>query len=263
MCVFREIRIRLDFGSVSEQIKMGRNEEMTRSGTKTSRKRGRNKPTVITFSCIFCNQQFDSTNGLFGHMRAAHSTLCDIPQITADSEIVEEISGVKKEEEEKRIVIQPPQQKYTSEDEEEDDGENSVGHLIEMVSEGEDEDIESPPFERNSETESVEEEKAEPMDTHPDDSDDEDYLSLMEPICEINCNEEEAMEFQNKILKSKSPLDIPGESFFQCTICNASFTQCGELARHVRSHTLNKPYQCSVSSLRLHITESSIAYSDY
>lgn len=308
---------------------MGRNDEVkslnrpgkTTMGTRP--KRGRNRgtttsaveytPQVITFSCIFCNQPFESTNVLFDHMRRMHPNLCEIPQITADSEIVEELNGGITQPEKspdipvRKSVIQSSRgtspesnnKLLMSEDEE-----NSVDHLIEMVAtddddmEEEDEEIESPPYEANSDigsnySDEVEQakkggkrkkeskfvEKFPQMDYQLNDDveegeedddaiqgDDEDYLNLMEPICELtNCNESETEEFQHKLQQSiKLPKaagrgrrrdngieelagdQAPSEGFFQCTVCNKSFTFAGDLARHVRSHTLNKPYQCSV-----------------
>lgn len=187
---------------------------------------------------------------------------------------------------------------YLSEDE------NSVDHLIEMVEtdeemrcedeeeveEEEEEEIESPPYdsisleepannvmERQEINPTAEDDEAAPPLVDPtdyedldEDDDDEEYLSLMEPICELrNCNDSETEEFQNKLLESIKSTKLvnakpgrgrrrdytediveaegAGEGFFQCTVCNKSFTYAGELARHVRSHTLNKPYACSVS----------------
>lgn len=301
---------------------MGRNENsevraMSRP-VKARQKRGRNKlrtatefkQQIITFSCIFCNQTFENTNVLFDHMRRVHPNLCEIPQITADSEIVEEISGsnynnnsksLAKEVEKsvtivRRSVIEPAnaekltptstiEHKYLSEDE------LSVDHLVEMVGsdeemvyeeeeagpeeeEEDEEEIESPPYEPNSDDGDKEipptvQRDNEDANSMEDDEDEGDYLSLMEPICEIlNCNESEAEEFQTKLQESikqnkavapksgrgrrrdynEESSDLgAGEGFFQCTVCTKSFPYAGCLARHVRSHTLNKPYQCSVS----------------
>lgn len=255
------------------------------------------KPQLITFSCIFCNESFATTNCLFDHMRSTHPNLCNIPQITADSEIVEEISGAKEKPVTRRIITESPAntpitEKYLSEDEEE----ASVDHLIEEVDDGEDmvsndqkndsiaddeeEEIESPPFERNSDAGSTCSEKEEnlqpPMDTQEnfqgddndddeDDDDADDYLSLMEPICELNESEGEESKLNvtsvkingrqppkppgrgRRIDQEQSEALPPGEGFFQCTVCNSSFHFAGQLAKHVRSHTRNKPYQCSVS----------------
>lgn len=284
---------------------MGRNESETSARPVKPRKRGRNKqvdfkPQVITFSCIFCNDSFNTTNGLFDHMRSSHPNLCDIPQITADSEIVEEISGRKDGGEKSatppRISIESPPsvatnlEKYLSEDE------TSVDHLIEMVGSGDEEmpyegqprdrfgeddeeEIESPPYERNSDAGSSysdrkshelnhHHEQHQPMEAQSDEgSGDEDYLSLMEPICELNCNESDGEEKRVLEIIKRNGRPKPGrgrrpapelnqqdrssptsgDGFFQCTVCNKSFHFAGELARHVRSHTLNKPYQCSVS----------------
>lgn len=132
------------------------------------------------------------------------------------------------------------------------------------------EEIDSPPFERNSEgasscceTRSATNSPSPTPPTPPnlemvddageeDSGDDEDYLRIMEPICELNCNESEAEEFQEEIKGqlTANPLQLaasPEGGFFQCSVCHKSFHLAGELARHVRSHTLNKPYQCSVS----------------
>lgn len=38
----------------------------------------------------------------------------------------------------------------------------------------------------------------------------------------------------------------PESCFFQCTQCDSSFIYAGDLAKHVRSHTRNKPYQCNI-----------------
>lgn len=122
---------------------MGRNEGESRPVKHQQRqKRGRNKASafksqVITFSCIFCNDTFESTNLLFDHMRRKHPNLCEIPQITAESELVEEITakGVDNHHSVERRITERPapvtnvvQDKYLSEDEEE----ASVGHF-EMV----------------------------------------------------------------------------------------------------------------------------------
>lgn len=291
---------------------MGRNESETTARPVKPRKRGRNKqvdfkPQTITFSCIFCNDSFDTTNGLFDHMRSSHANLCDIPQITADSEIVEEISGGKNggEKSTPRISIESPPSVATNLEKDLSEDETSLDHLIEMVDseddempheegqqkertgfgEDDEEEIESPPYERNSDAGSSYSDKDrksqnnhyhdhnyQPMETQSEEgSGDEDYLSLMEPICELNCNESDGEEKRVlEIIKrngrpkpgrgrrpapptepnrgqqhGSSP--ISGDGFFQCTVCNKSFHFAGELARHVRSHTLNKPYQCSVS----------------
>lgn len=319
-----ELEIHFRMGRTDDLKTMPQQTNGTTRPAKARQKRGRQKvinfkPQVITFSCIFCNLTCENTNLLFDHMRRVHPNLCEIPQITADSEIVEEISGseAKKPKEEsvlleKHIVrpareiedlIESPastisedkqQHQYLSEDE------NSVGHLIEMVGseeeqqeevayDEEEEEIESPPYdsisseepatEKNSKKdEETERNSPEESEAGEEENDDDDiYLSLMEPICELrNCNESEAEEFQNKLLESIKSTTVTsskpgrgrrrdynedtaagevdgssgggGEGFFQCTVCNKSFTYAGELARHVRSHTLNKPYQCSVSN---------------
>jgi hypothetical protein len=37
-----------------------------------------------------------------------------------------------------------------------------------------------------------------------------------------------------------------GVCFFQCTQCDKSFKFAGDLAKHVRSHTISSPYRCSI-----------------
>lgn len=37
-----------------------------------------------------------------------------------------------------------------------------------------------------------------------------------------------------------------GVCFFQCTVCDKSYKFAGDLAKHVRSHTISSPYQCSI-----------------
>lgn len=37
-----------------------------------------------------------------------------------------------------------------------------------------------------------------------------------------------------------------GVCFFQCTQCDKSFKYAGDLAKHVRSHTISSPYRCSI-----------------
>jgi len=37
-----------------------------------------------------------------------------------------------------------------------------------------------------------------------------------------------------------------GICFFQCTQCDKSFKFAGDLAKHVRSHTISSPYRCSI-----------------
>lgn len=75
--------------------RMGRNEDDSRSIRSRRRGQAELKSKVIQFSCIFCNDFFPTTNGLFDHMRSSHKNLCDIPQITADSDLLEEIAGEK------------------------------------------------------------------------------------------------------------------------------------------------------------------------
>lgn len=292
---------------------MGRNEDVVRP-VKQRQKRGRKSLAfnqVITFSCLFCNNTFETTNLMFDHMREVHPNLCEIPQITAESKIVEEISSSLKDYQvpaSQRTIESPvvtedvvlDKYNLSAEDEEED---NSLDHLIERVasddelmydedeegqkegdSVGEEEEIESPPYEKNSDPDSEKddnnsgslEQESNEEDNMSDDSDD--YLSLMEPICELN--EAETDDLQNKLLESikANTFSTPpkpgrgrhveysqeqspeGEAFFQCTICNKKFYYAGELARHVRTHTLNKPYQCSVSENSLRTNSDLLDY---
>lgn len=284
---------------------MGRNEEDVRPVKRRKKSKQLDlKPQVISFSCMFCNESFATTNGLFDHMRLKH--LCNIPQITADSEIVEEIT------EQKSVNIQNESEKFIKEDpptttttpsppvwdqERDEDDKRAMEHKlikeedsfpkegdnIEEGDEEEEEELESPPYEKNSDAGSTtnsdkesitspneEDEDEEPEEDEVGEDDDDQYLSLMEPICELNCNESEAEDFQAKLLNGIKTKPGPGrgrriatqppahevdlegnsfagEAFFKCFVCNKAFHFAGELARHVRSHTFNKPYQCSVS----------------
>lgn len=275
--------------------------------------------STITFNCIFCSHQSENPNKLFDHMRNKHPDLCVIPQITATSDIIEEI-----EEPNRKpcpiVADFDSNGNYDDSSTEMDNLSSSLGHpnrsdndefieeeYFEDMSDAEEirseeagyeddeEDIESPAMEPNSPSfnssdltislvkpikesspsqyqllNSQIEETAIYDDT--EELDDE-YLKMMEPICEL---EEEDKELhysfldnqENKHngngLKIQFPqgpgrgrrrdinetyLENQGDGFFQCTQCEKSFPYAGDLARHVRSHTLNKPYQCSVSGI--------------
>ncbi|SPP81754.1 zinc finger protein 354B isoform X1 [Drosophila guanche] len=50
----------------------------------------------------------------------------------------------------------------------------------------------------------------------------------------------------NPMLESAMAANPAAQKCFQCSHCEASFPNAGDLSKHVRSHITNKPFQCSI-----------------
>lgn len=308
----------------------------------------------LDFHCLFCKNVYDDSNLLVEHLRLEHSQSVKEELKYSQSVKVESIknepvkeSSVKVEKEPKPPVLVKPSspalmdtanhiESRLSENESDggDDDESEVNDLIMDLEETQDTATssqarsgtpESPEFEEHvppiavkQEAELQLEDEAMNDDSHEDlDYDDYEYCSsIMEPICELSCEDDsndgvqdeneamrlyrEAMEVnyqQNGIkkrgrrkqrkpkplventtslngilaglLENVSPsIKVPpgpgrgrrkemnvqelemdrsnGVCLFSCNKCDQSFKYAGDLAKHVRSHTISSPYQCSI-----------------
>jgi uncharacterized Zn-finger protein len=302
----------------------------------------------LDFQCIFsgCKEVFDTSNLLVDHMKLRHAESVRLPKAPS-AECKEKESNEKravtptpdpivepKVEEPKSPLITPKLEDLSSEDSSNEEDESEVNDLIMDLEDTTTQDTaepESPEFEKHvPESPSFEQHlamiKEEPKsaaeeeddDDYPDCHDYEDfeyYSSIMEPICELSCEEDlyegvqgeneamrlyrEAMEVnyqqngikkrgRRKQRKPKSPLvenmttlngilagllenasiKVPpgpgrgrrkemneqeleierssGVCLFSCNKCDLTFKFAGDLAKHVRSHTISSPYQCTI-----------------
>lgn len=287
----------------------------------------------LEFHCIFCKDVFDDSNLLVEHMKLQHPESVRIPKEIneKDDEVVIKVLPESKILEASKVIQKisaPPLSQDIKRDtyNDEDDDESEVNDLIMDLEDTQDTIIsnqtrsdtpESPEFEEHVPTAPI---KQEPMEVDEpskseDDFDYENYeyfSSIMEPICELSCEDDsndgvqdeneamrlyrEAMEVnyqQNGIKKrgrrkqrkpkplvetslngilagllENSSIKVPpgpgrgrrkeineqelemdrsnGVCLFSCNKCDETFKYAGDLAKHVRSHTISSPYQCSI-----------------
>lgn len=240
-------------------------------------------------------------------MRDSHPDLCNIPRITVDSDIVEQLEESHRPEppktscrvfepkDDNNEAMQSPLSEPNAANTEcrptvydETHRSRALEEAIDDEADGE--ELESPPMEQHCPSTKKEnkddcgDSSSGPPDQYSSDSncsaDEAEYLrSIMEPICELrHADEVESEVFRNQlklptaavtptdgsnndkevVVLPRGPgrgrrrevddldLENRAEGFFQCTICEKSFQFAGDLAKHVRSHTLNKPYACSI-----------------
>lgn len=303
------------------------------------------------FHCLFCKNTYNDSNLLVEHLRLQHAESIN-DGLNNKEAAKNEITPVKVEKESEPPAVVTPrapcpqltavkkslkEESPISEDEDteecNDDDESEVNDLIMDLEETQDtatssqdrsDTPESPEFEAHEPPMAIKQEVEEAADSGPSDSshDELDYdeyeyfSSIMEPICELSCEDDsndgvqdeneamrlyrEAMEVnyqQNGIkkrgrrknrkpkplventtslngilaglLENTSPsIKVPpgpgrgrrkemnvqelemdrnnGVCLFSCNKCDASFKYAGDLAKHVRSHTISSPYQCSI-----------------
>ncbi|CRK96836.1 CLUMA_CG009879, isoform A [Clunio marinus] len=245
----------------------------------------------LDFRCLFCNEVYDDSSLLVEHLKQQHPQSVKIP--SQDEHEQQDTEEKSKPTEEERVLPNLPQSKF----------EEHVPTLS----------VKKEPLEEvQSNNDHVNDEIDD--DDEFDDTNFEYFSSILEPICELNCendsNEEvqdeneamrlyrEAMEMnylQNGIKKrgrrkrhnskplventiamngilagllDTTVLKVPkgpgrgrrkeidekeleidrsnGVCLFSCNRCDETFKYAGDLAKHVRSHTISSPYQCSI-----------------
>lgn len=293
----------------------------------------------LEFPCLFCKDVFDDSNFLVEHLKVKHpfgnKIKIEEPEENFEkneTEVVRtitvaEVAAVKVENEIQLPPLDIKSEMEAEDDEGEDDDESEVNDLIMDLEDTQDagessqdrsDTPESPEFEEHVPTIKTEPEEVLKMEEEAS-RDEFDYekfeycSSIMEPICELSCEDDsndgvqdeneamrlyrEAMEVnyqQNGIKKrgrrrQRKPkplmenltslngilaglldnsIKVPpgpgrgrrkemnelelqmdrsnGVCLFSCNKCDESFKYAGDLAKHVRSHTISSPYQCSI-----------------
>lgn len=293
----------------------------------------------LEFHCIFCKDVFNDSSDLVDHLRVRHPESVREPsEATTETnhepmEVGQELPVEPKVEISMNVEVLPSAplpasqarvKKCSSEDDlTDDEDESEVKNLImdfdetqDTAASGQDrsETPDSPEFEEH-----VPIVKIEPSEDYREgledlECEDYEYSSIMEPICELSCEDasddgyqdeneamrlyREAMEVnyqQNGIKKrgrrkprkvkplvenmtsingilagllenvaikvppgpgrgrrkemNEEELELDrsnGVCLFSCNKCDESFKYAGDLAKHVRSHTISSPYQCSI-----------------
>lgn len=281
--------------------------------------------TKLEFRCIFpgCNESFDESNLLVDHMKLQHAEKVRLPATECNNEI-EAVKPVEQVVKSVSPILQNLKKESLSDDSSNEDDESEVNDLIMDLEDTTTQDTaepDSPEFEKHVPESSEFEQhlasvKHEPKSLEEDGEnfdyeDYEYYSSIMEPICELSCEEDsndgvqdeneamrlyrEAMEVnyqQNGIKKrgrrkqqkvkplventaslngilagllENASIKVPpgpgrgrrkemneqeleiernnGVCLFSCNKCDLTFKFAGDLAKHVRSHTISSPYQ--------------------
>lgn len=288
----------------------------------------------LEFRCIFtgCYKIFEESNLLVDHMKLAHAESVRLPKINDDTEKKEE--NLTFSPNPVKSVGKPKSQieESGSENSSNEDDESEVNDLIMDLEDATTQDTaepESPEFEKHvPESPSFDHHvpfiKEEPKSANEEEEEEDDlgyedfeyFSSIMEPICELNCEDDlyegvqdeneamrlyrEAMEVnyqQNGIKKrgrrkqrkpkplienmtslngilagllENASIKVPpgpgrgrrkemneqeleiersnGVCLFSCNKCDLTFKFAGDLAKHVRSHTISSPYQVKLST---------------
>lgn len=276
----------------------------------------------LEFRCIFtgCDEIFDESNVLVDHIKIKHAESVRMPSPEENKVESETHNNVQQVFASKSSTTQVNE----SEDSDNEDDESEVNDLIMDLEDTTTQDTtepespefekhvpESPVFEKHVPLIKEEEIKSEDEDSGLDYDDFEYYSSIMEPICELSCEDDsndgvqdeneamrlyrEAMEVnyqQNGIKKrgrrkqnkpkplventtslngilagllENASIKVPpgpgrgrrkemneqeleversnGVCLFSCNKCDLTFKFAGDLAKHVRSHTISSPYQ--------------------
>lgn len=297
------------------------------------------RPCKLEFHCIFCKDIFNDSSDLVDHLRVRHpESVRDPSEATMrmnhePMEANRELSIEPKVEISMKVevlpaVLLPVSQTCAKENSSEsdltdDEDEREVKDLIMDFEETQDnpassqdrsETPDSPEFEEHVPIVKIEPREDQREELEDLEYDDYEYSSIMEPICELSCEDasddgyqdeneamrlyREAMEVnyqQNGIKKrgrrkprkvkplvenmtslngilagllENGAIKVPpgpgrgrrkemneeelemdrsnGVCLFSCNKCDESFKYAGDLAKHVRSHTISSPYQCSI-----------------
>lgn len=284
---------------------------------------------TLEFHCIFCKDIYEDSTELLEHLKAKHTEFLKTPKEEAGKPAspVEAQPDLPPEPAEPLKVSDAKPESMESDaedDDDDDDDESEVNDLIMDLEDTQDTATssqartntpESPEFEEHVPLSPTKPPTAKDEESGQDDLDYESFeyhSSIMEPICELSCENSndgvrenealrlyrEAMEvnyLQNGIKKrgrrrqrkpkplventtslngilagllESSSIRVPpgpgrgrrkemneeeleldrsnGVCLFSCNKCDETFKYAGDLAKHVRSHTISSPFQCSI-----------------
>ncbi len=171
----------------------------------------------LTFHCILCSDVYDDPNVLYEHMKVRH------PQLYEHDEL-------------KNMIEEDDEDKSSDNSDEEYEYNVSIMEPICELKQADDE------METND---AVQERSTDEVDDDDDDDDNSTGTGTTGVLLRLpqGPGRGRRRDIDNERLETTQQV---GTCFFQCTQCEKSYKFSGDLAKHVRSHTLNKPYQCSI-----------------
>lgn len=221
----------------------------------------RKKKPDLTFHCMCCNAFFEDPRTLYKHMNSCHPDLEDANDYN-NTENTGAVPPASMEPFDYSCVMEPicqlvdygkGKESDSNDDSNEDDEDNSSTSSSSSSSSDDSNDNEMPESRSNEEEDCTETaNKNSAMDTCEEDENSINSFARLQTHLPLR-NELTSCVISGRGRKSStltadqlSPFRNGDQKCFQCSHCDESFPNAGDLSKHVRSHISNKPFQCSI-----------------